>query len=182
MTGLLVTGLPVGYLISLVDGKWFSVLKVEPDKEVFDWIETVSASFWRNVLKARIIKIEHDLTAYYNMPPDMMNEKQREGVMKLSELEPSLIGSTNEVKFLKELITPKAEEYRRQGTQDEFEEAVAYLKACEKVAEAEAEKNRHYGKMISELNGYNVIDFQEAGYYSYKATKKGTCTLHVKLK
>jgi hypothetical protein len=73
-------------------------------------------------------------------------------------------------------------EVRRLGSQEEFEEAVGYLKACQKIAEAEAEKNKHYGKMISWLNGYNVVDFPDAGYYSYKATKKGVNTLNVKIK
>lgn len=182
MTGLMITRLPVGYLISLIDGKWFSVLKVEPDKEVFQWIETVSASFWRNVLRGRMIKLEYDLPAYYNVPLYMLDEKQQEGVLKLSELEPSLIGSENEIDFLKKLIIPRVEEVRRLGSQEEFDEAIGYLEACGKVSLAEAEKNKHYGKMISSLSGYNVVDFGDSGYYSYKATKKGTCTLNVKIK
>jgi hypothetical protein len=182
MTGLMITKLPVGYLISLIDGKWFSVLKIEPDREVFEWIETISASFWRKVLRARIIKLEYGIPAYYNVPVYMFDERQREGVAKLNELEPSLIGSENEIAFLKQMITPRVEEVRRLGSQEEFEEAVGYLKACQKIAEAEAEKNKHYGKMISWLNGYNVVDFPDAGYYSYKATKKGVNTLNVKIK
>jgi hypothetical protein len=177
-TGLMITGFPIGYLISLVDGKWFNVLPVEPDKEIHQWIETVTAKFWTAVIKARMIKLEYGITSYINVNTDTLTEKQKEGVDILSQLEPSLIGSDHEIDFLKSMIIPRAEEIEREGTQSEFNSAIGYLQANVAVVEAEKKKKIHYGEMISTLDGFNKINFP-SGFYSYKADKNGKASLKV---
>lgn len=179
MTGLMITGFPYGYLVSLVDGKFFNVLKVVPDKEVFEWIEVTTAKFWQNVTRAKKVKLEYGIPAYYNVTH--FTEKQQEGVRLLQQLEPSLTGTDHELDFIKEQIVTTAEEIPREGTQEEFEAVVKYLKAKAHIDAAQAAKNIYYETMISLLNGCNVIKFNDGvdGYYSYKANKKGVASLHI---
>jgi hypothetical protein len=180
-TGLMITGFPIGYLITMVDGKWFKVLPVEPDKQIHEWIEHITVKFWTNVVKAKIIKVEYELSAYYNVNPDTLTERQREGVQLLSDLEPSLIGSEHEIDFIKSMIIPQAEEFPREGTQEELDAVRSYLLAGEQVNEFDRKKKIHYAQMISTLNGSNVINFNDGkdGYYSFKANKNGKPALYV---
>lgn len=179
MTGLMITGFPYGYLVSLVDGKFFNVLKVVPDKEVFDWIEVTTAKFWQNVTQARIIKLDYGIPAYYNVTS--FTPRQQEGVRLLQQLEPSLTGTDHELDFIKEQIVTTSEEIPREGTQAEYEAVLRYVKSNAIIDEAKAQKNIYYETMISSLNGCNVIKFNDGqdGFYSYKANKKGVPSLYV---
>lgn len=184
MTGLLISGFPVGYLCSLVDGKWFEVTKVEADKEIFQWIENTTAMFWLNIAKARKIKIEYGIPTYFNVNPDMLTERQQEGAALLSELEPKLIGSDKEIKFIREMIVPPVEKIERPGTQEEWEYCQQYNQACDGITESESKKNEAYGRLLLSLNGSNYIKFDDGkgGYYSFTSDKNGKKSLRVSLK
>lgn len=180
MMGLMVTELPVGYICLLVDGQWFEVIPVEPDKEVFEWIETVSARFWINVIKARQIKLEYEIDYYMGRNPDTLTSRQQDGVLLLQDLEPSLIGSAREVEFIKSMIEPKTEELVREGTQDEWVAIGKYIRAGNKEKELAAEKQLAYTEVLRDLGGYNKIDFgKENGFYSYKADKNGKASIYI---
>lgn len=178
MLGLMITELPIGYLISLVDGQWFEVTPIHPDKDVFEWIERTAAKFWINVLRAREIKVQYNIDAYFGVNPDLFTPEQREGVERLMELEPHLTGSEREVELIKSMIVPQTAEVPREGTQEEFEAAMNYLKATESIKELSALKSTYYNEMLRSLNGYNVINFP-SGFYSYKADKNGKPAVYV---
>jgi hypothetical protein len=184
MAGLMITGFDKGYVLSLVDGQWFEPTIILPDKEIFQWIEQISAEFWTRVVKARMIKIEYGLGAYFNVNPDTLTEKQREGVERISELEPSLIGSNNEIKTICEMVIPAPEKTEREGTQDEWVLCQKYNQACAKISDAEAEKNEAYGSLLLSLSGANYVKFDDgkAGYYSYMSDKNGKRSIRVSLK
>jgi predicted phage-related endonuclease len=179
--GLKITGLTVGYILLLIDGQWFEPIKVEPDPEIHQWIEQISAQFWYKVASARKIKIEYGIPAYFQMDPERFTERQREGIQLLQELEPSLIGSEHEVKFIREMIVPQSEEMPREGSQDEWELALQYLKINDDIKASNATKNEVLAKILHSLNGSNVINFNEgkSGYYSYKPDKNGKPSIYV---
>lgn len=181
MQGLMITGLSVGYILYLIDGQWYEPIKVEPDTQVFKWIEETSADFWLRVVKARKLKIEYELPAYFGVNPVALTERQREGAALIAQLEPNLLGSTHELDFIKGMIAPQAEIIAREGTQDEWEAALGYLKAGEEEKTAEAKKKKHYAEMLRTLNGSNTINFMDgkSGFYSYKPDKNGKTSLYV---
>jgi hypothetical protein len=67
------------------------------------------------------------------------------------------------------------EEVVREGSNEEYNECLGYLRASAEEKKAKAQKNIHLEYMLRHLNGYNVIQFLEGagGYYSYKPTKGG---------
>lgn len=181
--GLMITGLPIGYVLLLIDGQFFEPVPVYPDKEVFQWIEEISAQFWLRVAKARQIKAEYGIPAYFGVNPDTLSERQKEGVELISQLEPELIGSEHEMAFIKEMIIPKAEEFPRNGTEEEWSLARQYLEANEEIEKAKATKTKAYEQILMSLNGNNVINFPDAPikgcYYSYKADKNGKPSIYI---
>lgn len=186
MTGLKITGLPIGYVLLLIDGQFFEPVPVYPDKEVFQWIEDISAQFWINVVKARKIKAEYGIPYYFGVNPDTLTERQREGAELLSQLEPELVGSEHEMKFIREMIIPKPEECPRNGTDAEFELCQKYLEANENITQANAQKTKVYEQLLMSLNGSNMINFPEAPvkgcYYSYMPDKNGKPSIRVSQK
>lgn len=180
-TGLMITEFKLGYILSLVDGKWFKAVPVEADKEIQQWIADTTADFWMRVVKARKYKIEYGIPAYFGVNPELLTDKQREGAALIAQLEPALIGTNHELQFIKDMIVNKAEVIAREGTQDEWESAVAYQKACEEASAGEAKKKKYYGEMLRTLNGSNTINFNggENGFYSYKPDKNGKTSLYV---
>jgi hypothetical protein len=183
-TGLLITGFEVGYLITLTDGKWFSVTTVRADKEIHQWIAEVTASFWLNVAKARKIKIEHNLPSYFNVIPDTLTEHQREGALMLAELEPKLTGSDKEVTFLRDMVIPSIDKIEREGTQEEFELCVQYKSACDSIDTGQNKKNEAYGRLLLSLSGATHVKFDDGkrGYYSFQSDKHGKKSMRVSLK
>lgn len=179
--GLMITGLPVGYACILIDGCWLEIVPIYPDKEIHKWIEETVAQFWIKVVKARKLKIEYELPCYFQVNPDTLTPKQREGAIRIAELEPNLTGSEPEVDFIRGMIIPQAEETPREGTQEEWVYALNYLKAGEEEKGAKARKNIHLAEMLSSLNGVNVINFDEGknGFYSYKPDKNGRPSIFV---
>jgi len=181
MTGLMITELPVGYLVTMIDGKWFNITKVTPDVEIFKWIAKTSAHFWQNVLRAKIIKREYEIDAYYNVNPAVFTPKQLEGVERLQALEPDLVGTDHEVQFIKDQIITTTEEVVREGTMVEDSFLRDYLRISNEIAAKENERNVAYSKLIGSLNGFNVIEYPEVkgGFYSYKANKNGRASLYI---
>lgn len=186
MTGLMITGLPIGYVLLLIDGQFFEPVPVYPDKEVFQWIEQISAQFWTRVVKARKIKIEYQIPYYFGVNPDHLTQQQRDGAELLSQLEPELIGSEHEMAFIREMIIPKPEECPREGTDDEFALCQNYLEANENITKAEAKKREVYERLLMSLNGSNMINFPGAPvkgcYYSYMPDKNGKASIRVSQK
>lgn len=184
--GLRITGLPVGYVLTLVDGQFFEPVPIYPNVEIFQWMEDVSADFWRKVLRARMIKIEHNLPYYFNVNPDSLTEQQKDGVEKISALEPALIGSEHEMKFIREMIIPKAEEVAREGTDEEWMLCEKYLQANENIKHADAEKVKIYEQLLMSLKGANMVNFSNAPvkgcYFSFMPDKNGRPSLKVSQK
>lgn len=183
MTGLMITGLPIGYVLVLIDGQFFEPVPVYPDKEVFEWIQQISAQFWMRVAKARQIKIEYQIPAYFGVNPDMLTERQREGAELLSQLEPELIGSEHEMNFIREMIIPRPDEFPRDGDDDEFALCVEYIEAGEQIKKAEAKKREVYEKLLLSLDGCNIVNFPQAPvkgcYYSYMPDKNNKASIRV---
>ena len=179
-TGLFLTGLEIGYALLLIDGQWFEVIPIEPDKEVHQWIEYTSAQFWTNVVKARKIKEEYGITSYFLADPETFSEKQRDGIQMLSELEPHLTGNERELDFIRAMIVPQPERNERRGTEQEKELCRQYREVTGEIKELMTRKNDVYGRLLLQLNGCNVVTFDQ-GYYSYLPDKNGKPSLYVKI-
>lgn len=186
MLGLKITGLPIGYILLLIDGQFFEPVPIYPDPEVFQWMEDISAQFWLNVVKARKIKLEYGISAYFGVNPDTLTERQREGAAMLAELEPQLVGSDHECKFIREMIIPKSDEIARDGTDEEYALCRAYLEANERIDKTKAEKQKIYNQLVLSLNGFNKVNFPNApvkgAYYSYMPDKNGKASIRVSQK
>lgn len=182
--GLMITGLPIGYALVLVDGCWFEVVPIYPDPDIFKWIEEVSAQFWMRIIQARKIKIEYGIPAYFGVNPETLTDRQKEGAELLSQLEPDLLGSSHEMKWIREMIVPKPEKITREGTSEEWTLVMNYLKACEHEEIVAKEKNESYSKLLLTLDGCNYIQFDDGkdGYYSYLPDKNGRCSLRISKK
>lgn len=184
--GLMITGLPIGYILLLIDGQFFEPVPIYPDKEIHEWIQDISGQFWLRVAKARKIKMEYGIPYYFGVNPDTLTERQREGAELLSQLEPDLVGSDHECKFIREMIIPRPEETPRDGTEEEYGLCVSYLEANEKIDKAEAEKKKLYNELVLSLNGCNKINFPDApvkgAYYSYMPDKNGRASIRVSQK
>lgn len=184
--GLRITGLPIGYVLTLVDGQFFEPVPVYPDAEIFQWMEDVAADFWRRVIRARMIKIEHNLPYYFGVNPESLTEQQKDGAAKISELEPGLVGSEHEMKFVREMIIPKAEEVSREGTDEEWALCEEYLQANENIKVADANKTKVYERLLLSLHGCNKINFSNAPtpgcFFSYFPDKNGKASLRVSQK
>lgn len=176
--GLMITELPVGFALLLIDGQWFEVVAIYPDPEIHEWIKDCSYRFWRNVLEARKIKLEYGIPSYFGIDPETLTHRQQEGVQLLYDLEPQLVGSEAEVKFVKEMIIPQPERIERQGTIDEKLLAIEYKRIGERAKDLAAEKNKVVAELLRNLNGCNVVNF-DTGYYSYLPDKNGKCSIYV---
>lgn len=186
LLGLMITGLPIGYILLLIDGQFFEPVPIYPDKEMFEWIQDISGQFWLRVAKARKIKAEYGIPYYFGVNPDTLTERQREGAELLSQLEPDLVGSDHECKFIREMIIPRPEETPRDGTDEEYALCQNYLEANEKIDKAEAEKKKVYNELVLSLNGCNKINFPNApvkgAFYSYMPDKNGRASIRVSQK
>lgn len=178
--GLMMTGLEYADLCLLIDGKWFEVVTVEPNKEWFDLIADTSYKAWRNVLEARKIKLEYGIPAYFSVNPDTLTERQKEGALLLAELEPPMAGTEGELEFVKEMVIPQVEETIKQGTEEGLKLCIEYLKLDEQAKGFEAKKKELYAKILLELGSdSNTYVFEEKNIFTYKPDKKGTCRLLV---
>jgi hypothetical protein len=178
--GLMLTELDHADLLIFIDGKWFEPITIEPDKQWFDIITDTSYQAWRNVLEARKIKIEYGIQAYFGMNPDFFTEKQKEGIMKLSELEPDMSGTDAELSFVKELVIPSVEEVVKEGTEETLKLCLKYLSLGDQVKATEKEQQAIYEQLLLHIGaGSNVCNFDGQKLFTYKADKRGTCRLLV---
>lgn len=178
MQGLMLTELDHADLLIFIDGKWFETITVEPDKKWFELIADTSHDSWLKVLKARKIKLEYDLPCYFGVNPDSFTEKQKEGVMRLSELEPDMSGTEVELEFVKELIIPSVEESIRQGTEETLKLCLQYLALDDQVKATEKEKKAVYAQLLLHLGAdSNTCVFEDQKLFTYKPDKNGSCKL-----
>lgn len=176
--GLMLTELEVADLCLLIDGRWFEVVSIEPSKEWFDLIEETSHQAWRNVIQARIIKLEYGIPSYFGMNPDMFTQKQLDGIALLSELEPPLSGTDSEFEFIKEMVVPEVEEIITEGTEETFKTCLKYLNLDEKIKSAEQDKKKLYSELLLALGtGHNVCRYQDQKLFTYKMDKRGIAKL-----
>jgi len=160
------------------DGNNFEVVTLEPDKEVFEFIEHESVKFWQNVLECRKIKLEYDIETYYGFPDYMYEEKQQEGIALLQSLEPALRGTESESKFLREIIRPTPDFTEMEGTQELWEMAVHRHHASKAQKKHASEVTLYSNQMIRELSGIHVANY-EGGVVSYKPDSRGISKIFV---
>lgn len=178
MQGLLVTEVEAADLCVLIDGRWFSVVTVEPNREWFDLILDTSHAMWKNIIKARLIKLEYGIPNYFGVNPDHFTEKQKEGIMLLSELEPDLSGGDTELEFIKEMVIPPVEDSIRIGTEEAMRDCLEYLSHDDQEKASKKKKEELYAKLLLHLgNGYNCLTYDGQTILTYKPDKKGTCRL-----
>lgn len=163
-------------VILFVDGNTFDVIEFEPDKEIFESIEYITAKFWKNVEKCRAIKEEYKIPTYYGMPDFYFTSEQRDGIAILQSLEPELTSVSYQ--WITDLIIPTPQYTEMIGTQDIFELAVKYHKAIQDRGENQKEIDMLKAKIIAELKGVHVAKFDE-GRVSYKPDVNGVSSVHI---
>lgn len=180
--GLMITELEVADLCILVDGRWLDVVSIEPNKEHHQLIAEVSYNMWQCVLKAREIKEKYHLPSYFGVNPEVLTERQQEGVMLLSQLEPELTGSDRELDFIKSMIIPVDQESPMKGSDDQLELCQRYLDLNEEVKKIDKQKKVLQEQLILSLGGqFNIANFDDEGkkYFSYKKDVKGVSRLFI---
>lgn len=179
--GLMLTELDHADLCILIDGRWFEVVTIEPDKTWFDLIMEVSYNSWLNVLKARKIKLEYEVPAYFGVNPDLLSEKQKDGALMLAELEPAHSGTDDELDFIYEMVKPTPEETIMRGNDDLYNLCLEYKAISEKIGEINASKNIVAEKLILGLGGFHKAYFgnDEKVYYSFKEDSRKIKRLYI---
>lgn len=158
------------------DGNNYDVVEFEPDKEIFESIEYVTAKFWANVEKCRAIKEEYKIPTYYGLPSYYFTSEQQDGIAILQSLEPELTSVSYQ--WITDLIIPTPEYTEMIGTQSIFELAVKHYKAVQARGENQKEIDMLKAKIIAELKGVHVAKYDE-GNISYKPTTTGENRLHI---
>jgi hypothetical protein len=179
MQGMMISGLDRAYICILVDGIYFEVIPVVKDAAIFEYIRENSLKSWLNVLKARKIKIEHDINAYYGCNPDFFSAKQRKAIEELMSLEPSPSGTDTELDFIKDMIVPTQEYSEMEGTDEQWIEIIKYTGIKEEIKKQETQVNIHYSNLIRSLGGYHQANFEDGKYFSYKPNKNGKSSLYI---
>lgn len=177
--GLMITEMDEADLCILVDGRWFEVVTIKPDPNVHELIRNVGSKMWANVLQARMIKLKYGIVSYFGINPDFLTPEQREGAALLSELEPKITGTEDELSFIKEMVKPQAVEIEMQGTDEQYELAKAYLYANRKIKNINTEKDGAAAKLILSLGGYTNAVFEDKSFFSYKEDARGAKRLYV---
>jgi hypothetical protein len=180
--GLLMTELEVADLSILVDGRWLDVVTVEPNKEHQQLIIDTSHDMWLRVLKARAIKMEYEIPNYFGVNPEFLTERQKEGAMLLSELEPDLTGTDKEIDFIKEMVKVPDEEVEMQGTPEQLEIAKRYIEVNAKIKALNQAKNIAQEELVLSLGGFNKASFddiEDKPFFTYKKDARGSKRLYV---
>lgn len=181
--GLLVTELECADLNVTIDGRYFQPITIEPHKEVQEKILETSHDMWKRVIKARMLKIEYDLPVYYALNPDSLTEKQKEGVELISQLEPELIGTDDELEFVREMVKPVEEDVEMIGTEEQLELCLKYHNINDSIAALKKESNLTKAELILQLSGFNKAVFNDGNsFYSYKNDVNGIARLYVNKK
>lgn len=158
------------------DGNNYDVIEFEPDKEIFESIEYITAKFWKNVEKCRAIKEQYNIPTYYGLPSYYFTSEQRDGIAILQSLEPELTSVSYQ--WITDLIIPTPQYTEMIGTQDIFELAVKHYKAVQARGENQKEIDMFKAKIIAELKGTHLAKF-ENGNVSYKPDNRGINKLHI---
>lgn len=161
------------------DGNNFEVITLEPRKDIFEFIEHHTANFWKNVLKCLKIKLEYNIDTYYGVPDYYHEPEQMEGIAKLQALEPELLGTESEAKFLREIIKPTEEYTEMMGNDELWGLAVVERpKISEQKKAIDGELRLVNNKIIRELSGTHVANY-DGGVVSYKPDSRGISKIHV---
>lgn len=177
--GLMITELEKADLCILVDGRWFEVITIEADPATHEIIKKVGSDMWLRVNKARAIKLEYGIPNYFGINTDFLSDRQREGVQLLQSLEPELIGTEDELDFVREMVKPTEEETLMQATEKQFELCKQYHEHGESMKKSKAAQDAVKAELILELGGYHKAEFMDKSFYSYKKDAKGTARLYV---
>lgn len=176
-TVLLITGWSHADICMLIDGTYFEVITVEPDKEWFDFIIESSHDFWYNhVLKAREIKSIYNINAYWGMDDNYYPEEWKHSydelggnspVGMLQSLEPDLVGTDRELEFIKNHIKPRPEKSKMLMTDEQWTALVDYVKMfnIQKEHQYKVDKIKH--KLMVSLQGYEgaYLEGDEQAYF-----------------
>ncbi len=190
MTILIITGWEYVDVCIFIDGKWFHVHTVTPDKEWFDFIIESTYDFWSKVQEARNIKIKYGVESYYGVHEDFMPAEWKEAkeelkgnspVGVLQSLEPEFTGTGVEHEFIKKMIIPRADDSVMEITQEQWEILMKYKENLNMEKKYANEKAKSQHGLIRSLGGYNRAEIPEdtSSYFSYKENKNGEARLYV---
>lgn len=151
---MFVWGCDYAEIAYLVGGFDFKVLPLELDFELAQQIIEASYRFWEKVKQAR------DIYDGYDFLPE---EEKIEIDKQISHIEPEPSGNEAYIEFYKDKYKYSYEETFRQGTEEEWEEAVRYNTLNDQIKELEKEKEKSKQKIMSFSQFDEVIDFGENG-------------------
>lgn len=171
--GLMITELPFAILCILIDGRWLECITVEPHLPTWELILEASEEMWARITKARQIKKEYGLPAYFGVNPSVLTDRQREGAQLLADLEPDITGTDTELDFIREMIVPSEADNPMPGTDAQRQWCVEYLELGEEQDILEIERKKRQIYLLESLQGSNKAEFLDGSYFSYKADKNG---------
>jgi len=182
---LMMTGWEYADIAIYYDGNNFEVVTLEPDQEVFDYIDYHTSKFWINVEKCRAIKKDYNIDYYFGRPDFDFTEKQKEGVAMLQALEPEITGTDNELAVIKSLVIPGEPETVAEGD-DQLWAALVTRDRLKK--EQKAYDNQITAldcKIILQMAGIEKVywgseEKMEMGWVSYKKDKLNRLSLRTK--
>lgn len=178
--GLLLCELEEAVLCILVDGRWFEPITIKADPEVQQLIIDTSYKMWRNVLEARKIKLQYEIPTYYGMNPQHIKPEWEAAIHTLGGLEPSLINTEDELKFIREMVKPSEDDVEMKGLPEQLELCIEYHKIGDAQDEWKQKKEAVCEKLLLSLGkGFNKAVFEDGSYFSYKNDSRGIAKMYV---
>ncbi len=168
-TQMLVGELTWGVVPAMVEFSGFNVYPFEPNTGIINEIVTVSHDFWYNkVLPARKFRtMQYEAERNFNM------KLWQECEIEITKLEPDLIGSENEDKFLTEKHKCKRDHIGLiPGTEQDYDIAKELRRFKNQIKEIEGKAQQNENKLKNRLREGLKLDFGSSGYVSWSGNPR----------
>lgn len=173
---LMNTGFPVAHIAMQLDGNDFNVVEVEPEKDWFELIAEKSHNLFARIKEARKIKKEYGIESYYNHTLEWFDdERQREGIMLLQQLEPEIDLSVADLSFVKEIVIPQEDAVSMQCTLEQALWLQEYVRLDDEIKSNTEYRDKNLKMNIIKSMGseHNAIELN-GELCTYKTTKSGS--------
>jgi len=175
MTQLIVTGCEYGEIVLFDSNKNLHCFPVEYNKEFADQIINITDEFWnKRVVPAKALMLKLNASTNIDERSDIQHE--------INQLEPPVEATPAYEAFIKDKYKDSYVRDSKEGTMEDWTNAVDYLKLNEEYKELDARQQLYKNNLLKSIGEHEFISFGEDGTVSYSPNKNGSRTLRIKLK
>ena len=153
----------------------FHVWPIPYDDNLGNLIIEQTEDFSKRVGKARTLIVQ--------LQEETDEEKKKEMSLRIEELEPPppTDGNMAYEEFIKEKYRSSYEPTTKDGTQQDFEDAVNYVQIGKEIKGMENKRQAFKNQLLHSLGPNEILSFGESGKVTYQENKKGSRVFNVKL-